>query len=155
MPTSAQPNGSPSDRPDKSRLEREIEEILERSERENPLPPPTPIRPEVKRPMEEFTRNVEIPDVGASIRRWLESMGIFVAFMLAIVALMVSNISPFLAHIVAIGAVVALFWPVVTANRGPKSMPKSWRGTTYTGRQDPPETVTRFQDWLRKKGILK
>lgn len=155
MPTSAQPNGTPSDKPGKSRLEREIEEILERTERENPLPPPTPIRPDVKRPMADFTDKVQMPEIGTTVRRLMESASIFVALVGAIIALMVSTFSPFLATIVAVASVVALFWPVVTASRAPKSMPKTWRGTTYEGRQDPPEAVTRFQDWLRRKGILK
>lgn len=155
MPTSAQPNGTPSDKPGKSRLEREIEEILERTERENPLPPPTPIRPDVKGPLEDFTSRVRMPDIGTGARRLLESASILVALMAAIIALMVSEISPFLATIAAVAAVVALFWPVVTSSRAPRSMPKTWRGTTYTGRQDPPETITRVQEWLRRKGILK
>lgn len=155
MPTSAQPNGTPSDKPGKSRLEREIEEILERTERENPLPPPTPIRPEVKRPMAEFSEKVKMPDIGGNARRLLGSASIFVALMGAIIAMMLSSISPFLATVVAIASVVALFWPVVTASRAPRSEPKTWRGTTYDLRQEPPEAVTRFQEWLRKKGILK
>lgn len=155
MPTSAQPNGTPSDNPGKSRLEREIEEILERTERDNPLPPPTPIRPEVKGPMEDFTSKVKMPEFGLSARRLLESASIFIALAGAIIALMLSNISPFLATIAAVASVVALFWPVVTASRAPRSMPKTWRGTTYGPRQDPPEVVSRAQDWLRKRGILK
>ena len=96
-----------------------------------------------------------MPDVGTKLRRLLESASIFVALIAAIIALMLGSVSPFLATIAAVASVVALFWPVVTAGRAPRSMPKTWRGTTYSGRQDPPETVTRFQEWLRKKGILK
>lgn len=155
MPTSAQPNGTPSDKPGKSRLEREIEEILERTERENPLPPPTPIRPDVKGPMEDFTSKVKMPDVGTSARRLLESASIFLALAGAIIALMLSNISPFLATIAAVASVVALFWPVVTASRAPRATPKTWRGTTFDARQEPPQAIIRFQEWLRRKGILK
>ena len=155
MPTSAQPNGTPSDKPGKSRLEREIEEILERTERENPLPPPTPIRPEVKGPIDDFASKVKVPDIGGTARRLLESASIFVALIAAIIAMMLGSVSPFLATIAAVASVVALFWPVVTSSRAPRSMPKTWRGTTYTGRQDPPEAVIRVQEWLRKKGILK
>ena len=155
MPTSAQPNGTPSDKPGKSRLEREIEEILERTERENPLPPPTPIRPDVKGPMEDFTSKVTMPDFGTTARRLLDSASIFVSLIAAIVALLLGSVSPFLATIAAVAAVVALFWPVVAATRTPRSMPKTWRGTAYTDRSDPPEAVTRVQEWLRKKGILK
>lgn len=155
MPTSAQPNGTPSDKPGKSRLEREIEEILERTEREQPLPPPTPIRPEVKRPIEDFTSKVSMPDIGSTARRLLDSASIFLALIGAIIALMLSSISPFLATIVAIASVVALFWPVIAASRAPRSMPKTWRGTTYGTHQDPPQAIIRFQEWLRRKGILK
>lgn len=154
MPTSAEPNGSPSDKPNKSRLEREIEEILAKTERENPLPPPTPIRPDVKTPMEKFTSGVSIPDLsgaGESVRKWLDSASIFVALMLAILAWMVGTFSPFLATIVAIAAVVALFWPLVAMHRSPRPEAKTWRGRTYEGRQEPPETVIRIREWLRRK----
>lgn len=155
MPTSAEPNGTPSDKPGKSRLEREIEEILERSEREHPLPPPTPIRPDVKSTMEEFTTKVKMPDLATGARRLLDSASIFLALMAAIIALMLSNISPFLATIAGVAAVVALFWPVVKAGRAPRELPKTWRGTTYASQQDPSQAVRRFQEWLRRKGILK
>jgi hypothetical protein len=155
MPTSAQPNGTPSDKPGKSRLEREIEEILERTERENPLPPPTPIRPDVKGSFEDFTTKVKLPDIGTGARRLLQSASIFVALMGAIFALMLSNFSPFLATIAGVASVVALFWPVVTSSRAPRDMPKTWRGTTYSSYQEPPQVIRRAQDWLRKKGILK
>jgi hypothetical protein len=156
MPTSAQPNGSPSDKPGKSKLEREIEEILERVEREHPLPPPTPIRSRMKQTAnEELRSKVSLNDIGATARRWLDTAPLLVAFGAAIVAILVRDVSPFLATIVATGAVVALFWPVVASMRGPRDMPKSWRGQTYTPRQDPPEFVLRLRSWLRDKGILK
>jgi hypothetical protein len=153
MPTSTQPNGSPSDKPKKSKLEREIEEILQRVEKENPLPPPTPIRSRRRR--EDVARDFRMPQVGESLRRWLDTAPLLVAFMAAIVGVMIKDFSPFLATIAAVGAVVALFWPVVASFRAPRTGPKMWRGREYESRPDPPQSVVRLQEWLRKKGILK
>lgn len=161
MPTSAEPHGSPGENPGKSRLEREIEEILEKTEREHPLPPPTPIRPDIEQPdqpLKNLRSRIDIPDmgvVGITMHRMLETMPLFVALMLAIVAWMIGDLSPFLAHIVAIASVVALFWPVFGASRAPTPLDKTWRGQSYTGRQDSPESALRFREWLRRKGILK
>lgn len=155
MPTSTQPNGSPSDKPKKSKLEREIEEILQRAERENPLPPPTPIRSRMRKKPDELVRNVQMPNIGETLRRWLDSASLLVAFAAAIIGVLIRDFSPFLATIAAVGAVVALFWPVVASIRAPRTGPKVWRGREYDTQPEPPQAVTRVQDWLRKKGILK
>lgn len=154
MPTSTQPNGSPSDQPKKTRLEREIEEILARAEKENPLPPPTPIRPRRKAPG-EYMRNLQAPAIGPSLRRWLDTAPMLVAFAAALIGVIIRDVSPFLATVAAVAAVVALFWPVVTHYRAPRSGPKMWRGRELDTNPEPPQSVTKFQDWLRKKGILK
>lgn len=158
MPTSTQPNGSPSDQPKKTKLEREIEEILQRAEKDNPLPPPTPIRSrQKKKKPEEDVRSFQMPDLNTSLRRWLDTAPLLVAFIAAIIGMIVRDFSPFLATIAAIAAVVALFWPVAASFRSPKTGPKMWRGRemeTYS-RSEPPESITRIQEWLRRKGILK
>lgn len=155
MPTSTQPNGSPSDQPKKTRLEREIDEILERAQREQPLPPPTPIRPRARKSPNEIVQNIRIPSIGASMRRWLDAAPLLVAFVAAIIGVMIRDVSPFLATIAATAAVVALFWPVVASFRAPQSGVKMWRGREYDTSPEPPQTIRRFQEWLRKKGILK
>jgi len=156
MPTSTQPNGSPSDKPGKSRLEREIEEILERAEREHPLPPPTPFEPRQRRQAaKEAMPRVDLSSLADSARRWLETAPIFVAFGAAILALIVRNVSPFLATIAATAAVVALFWPIVASIRNPRPEAKTWRGRTYEPRQDPPELVIRLRTWLRDRNNRK
>jgi hypothetical protein len=156
MPTSAQPNGSPSDKPGKSKLEREIEEILERAEREHPFPPPTPIRSRMKQSSsDELRSKIDLNGVGETAKRWLETAPLLVAFGAAIIGVLIRDVSPFLASIAGTAAVVALFWPIVASMRGPRSMPKTWRGQSYTTRQEPPEFVNRLRTWLRDKGILK
>ena len=158
MPTSAQPDGAPGENHGKSRLEREIEEILEKTEREHPLPPPTPIRPDIDQPWSSLKSRVNVPDMsdfGTTMRRMLDSMPLFVALMLAILAWMISDLSPFLANIVAIASVVALFWPIISATRAPTPMEKTWRGQTYGARQEPPEGAIRIREWLRRKGLMK
>jgi len=119
MPTSAEPNGTPSDKPGKSRLEREIEEILAKAEREHPLPPPTPID---SRRRERASKNpkpsIGLSSVTDSLGRWMATAPLVVAFAAAFLALLLRNVSPLLATLAATGAVVALFWPVVASMRG-------------------------------------
>jgi hypothetical protein len=157
MPTQAQPNGTPGDKPEKTKLEREIEEILQRAERDNPLPPPTPIDSHRRKragdtpDREPFT----FPDIGKTARHWLDTAPMLVAFMAAIMAMIVSDFSALLATLCATAAVVALFWPVAASMRGPQSEQKMWRGRPYDPPTEQPQSVTRVQEWLRKKGILK
>jgi hypothetical protein len=156
MPTSAQPNGSPSDKPGKSRLEREIEEILERAEREHPLPPPTPFEARLrKQASKESGPRVDLSSLAESARRWLDTAPLLVAFGAAILALIVRNVSPFLATVAATAAVVALFWPIVASFRNPRPEAKTWRGRTYETRQEPPELVMRLRAWLRDRNNRK
>lgn len=133
-------------------MEREIEEILARAEREHPLPPPTPIESRMRQlATKEDEPRVNLTSVVDGLGRWLSTAPLLVAFAAAIIALIVSNVSPFLATIAATGAVVALFWPVVASMRGPRTPEKTWRGQTYDTRQEPPEIVTRFREWLRDR----
>jgi hypothetical protein len=152
MPTSAETNGTPSDKPGKSRLEREIEEILAKAEREHPLPPPTPIDSRRRqRAAEESRPSLDFSKMADSLGRWTATAPLVVAFAAAFIALLLRNVSPFLATLAATGAVVALFWPVVTSMRGSRAPEKTWRGQTYTTREEPPEIVTRVRSWLRDR----
>jgi len=78
-----------------------------------------------------------------------------VAFGAALLGILLREFSPFLATVAAVGAVVALFWPVVAHYRAPRTGPKMWRGRELNVNPEPPQSVTKLQDWLRKKGILK
>jgi hypothetical protein len=152
MPTSAEPNGTPSDKPGKSRLEREIEEILENAERKHPLPPPTPIDSRRRQRATPPSRpTVNLSSVTDSLGRSLAAAPLLVAFAAAIIAVLLRNVSPLLATLAATGAVVALFWPVVISVRGSRTPEKTWRGQTYTTPQEPPEIVTRIRAWLRDR----
>jgi hypothetical protein len=155
MPTQAQPNGSPGDKPEKTKLEREIEEILQRAERDNPLPPPTPIDSRRRKPVDDPRENFSLPDFGKTARHWLNTAPMLVAFIAAILAVIVSDFSALLATLCATAAVVALFWPVVASMRAPEPQQKMWRGRPYETQADQPQALSRVQDWLRKKGILK
>lgn len=155
MPTQAQPNGTPGDKPDKTKLEREIEEILQRAERDNPLPPPTPIDSHRRKPVEETREPFKLPDLGKTARHWLDTAPMLMAFLAAILAIIVSDFSALLATLCATAAVVALFWPVAASMRAPQMEQKMWRGRPYDNQAEQPQPVTRVQEWLRKKGILK
>lgn len=159
MPSSAQPTGSPGDKSAKSRLEREIEEILEKTEREHPLPPPTPIRQprnrNAVRDMGERLQSVDARRLAGPLRQLLEGASLFLALMLGIIALLLSNLSPFLATIVAVAAVVALFWPVVTRRGAPEPTEKMWRGRVIESRSAQPDPLAQIRAWLRRRNLLK
>lgn len=159
MPSSAQPSGSPGDNSAKSRLEREIEEILEKTEREHPLPPPTPIRPPKTRSrlqgLRERVGSVDAKRLGGPIRQMLEGASLFLALMLGIVAMLLGDLSPFLATIVAIAAVVALFWPVVARRGAPTPTEKVWRGRVIESRPPTSNPIAQVRAWLRRKNLLK
>lgn len=159
MPSSAQPTGSPGDNSAKSRLEREIEEILEKSEREHPLPPPTPIRPPKQRTrlrdISDRVQSVDARQLGAPLRQMLEGASLFLALMLGIVALLLSGLSPLLATFVAIAAVVALFWPVIQRRGTPAPTEKMWRGRVIESRPPTSDPLGQVRAWLRRKNLMK
>lgn len=159
MPSSAQPTGSPGDKSAKTRLEREIEEILEKSEREHPLPPPTPIRrSRARRPLREVGTRLQSADVrrlAGPLRQMLEGASIFLALILGIVAVLLGNLSPFLATIVAVAAVVALFWPVITRRGAPDPGEKMWRGRVIESRTASSDPLAQVRAWLRRRNLLK
>jgi hypothetical protein len=138
-------------------MESEIEEILERAEREHPLPPPIPFRTakgkRVSTPL--LTRRVQA--AGSSARRWLAVSPFIVAFMLAILAQVVSGFSPLLAHLAISLSVIAFFWPVVEHFRSKQSSTSSstmWRGRDMSDRNEGPTPWEQLRQWLRDRRLL-
>lgn len=138
-------------------MESEIEEILERAEREHPLPPPIPFpamkEKRVSTPL--LTRGVQ--EAGSSAKRWLTVSPLITAFMLAILAQMVSGLSPLLAHLAVSLSVVAFFWPVVEHFRSEQPSTSSstmWRGRDMRDRNEGPTPWEQFRQWLRDRRLL-
>jgi hypothetical protein len=144
----------------RSRMEREVEEILERTSRE-----PVSIAAERRRrgsaaggPVRHrsVTRPPGPPSVGAGdLLRRFERLGrgryLVVAVVAAVLALVVSDVSPLLATLLAVVCVAAIFIPVVQQFRTPESGPNTmWRGRDITGGPGRPDPLGRLGDRFRR-----
>jgi hypothetical protein len=143
-PTSSPPpNGEGS----KSRLDREIDEILARNDNIRHLPPP----PKVSRPRPIKTKQPAIPPMAM---RFL-STPIFLALILAIIAYLLRDVSTLLANILVTLAVASIIWPIVQQFRRPAQTPTSqmWRGQVFEAR--PPSSTTPLESlrswWNRQR----
>ena len=133
-------SGGDEPRPPTSRLEREVAEILERSDKQ-----PISFTDEVRR--RASTRRASTPVAAppaVSLHSRFERLGagryLIVAIVAAILAFVVSDVSPLLANILAIVCVAAIFIPVVQRFRQPDSPSSTmWRG----------QDLSRGPDWSR------
>lgn len=139
-----------------SRLDREVAEILERAERE-PISfedaaarrrkaPPRLNAPEPRSRPAAPTR---------SALQWFEGLGagryLVLAVVAAILALLVSDLSPLLANVFAIVCVAAIFIPVVERFRRPDaSTDKMWRGQNLGSSLSRPAGIERLFDRFRR-----
>lgn len=158
MPTTTDPSDNSGERHQRSRLEAEIEEILERAERENPLPPPIPFQKPRRNPAQDALRSPQMRKIGTSTRQWMVAAPLIVAYMFAVLAHMFSDFSPFLARFAVSMAVIAVFWPIVEYYRNKQSgssPAKMWRGrdmsVTSQGEASPWEQL---RQWLRNRRLL-
>lgn len=166
MPASTDPQDQPDNRPARSRLEAEIEEILERAEREHPSPTPPPPPPidldavRRKRARPDIDVGSTLRSAGAQAHRWLRAAPMLVAFAFAILANTFDDVSPFLARVLVSAAVIAFFWPALERLRdrnaaGPESA-RMWRGRDM----GPPPGASQsspfegIRQWLRDRRIL-
>jgi hypothetical protein len=160
MPTTTDPSDNSGERHQRSRLEAEIEEILERAERDNPLPPPLPFEKPRRNPTEDAFRSTQLRNMGSSARQWLIAAPLITAYMFAILAILLSGVSPLLARLAVSLAVIAVFWPILEhyRNRQASSAPsRMWRGRDMSA--PPPTRIgpspwEQFRQWLRNHRLL-
>ncbi len=152
------PAENPSDdRPGKSRLDRELDEILSKNENIRLLPPPpetksrppTRIKPKVgptPPPMESM-----IPPK----MRELMMSPIVMAVGLAIIAMLVVGLSPLVANLLCLAAVVCVVAPMAQRFRSRPSAPpeiRMWRGqvidSTPSRQQSP---IDAARDWWKSR----
>lgn len=123
-----------------SRLEREVAEILERSEKQ-----PISFTDEVRRRTSaRRAMTPTTPSPSVSLQSRFERLGagryLILAIAAAILAFVVSDASPLLANILAIVCVAAIFIPVIQRFRQPDSPSSTmWRG----------QDLARGPDWSR------
>ena len=124
---------SPDPPDERSRLDREIDEILERNDNIRLLPPPP--TPKRQRPSPSQSLSSATSTLPAPLQRALR-VPLVQAFLLVIVAIMIDGVSPLLANVLCAAAVLCIIVPIVTQWRRPGAMPESrtWRGREI----DPP-----------------
>lgn len=149
MPTSTNDADNNKQPPRQSRLEAEIEEILTRAQAEKPLPPPTPFR----RPRGTgLGKRLPGTSIGATAERWLTAAPLLTAVVLAIVAVLISDLSPLLTRAVVILAMVALFWPYISRWRRPDAPgSQMWRGRTIEIDRSGPSPLDEVRRWFRNR----
>lgn len=136
----------------KSRLDRELEEILSRNENIRLLPPPpAPPKRKAVRPAVWHT-----PAMTFSPRaRVLMTSPIVLALALAIAAMLVSGLSPLLANVLALVAVVCILLPMVQRfRRSPGAPPETrmWRGQVIDApRPNPSSPLDAARDWWKSR----
>lgn len=158
MPATTDPPENQGDGRTRSRLESEIEEILERAEREHPMPPPLSLE-EARKDREKRERSSQhreqLRAVGQTAHHMLTAAPIVVSFMFAIIAMMVSDFSPFLARTAVSAAVIAYFFPIAdyyrSRNSGGGSSSRMWRGRDMGPPPTEPTPFEQLRDWFRNR----
>jgi len=139
----------PDDGPGKTRLDRELDEILSKNENIRLLPPP----PKPSRP-----RAVPLgpkPSVAGMVPQRFHGLltaPIVVALGLAVVALLLADLSPLLANLLGLAAVVCIIHPMFQRFRRPATPPETrmWRGREIdVPPQREPSPLDGVRDWWK------
>ncbi|MDQ3655138.1 MAG: hypothetical protein M3457_08675 [Chloroflexota bacterium] len=139
----------------KSRLDRELDEILSKNENIRLLPPP-PQAPKAPR------SKPSPPRAGSSFESMippkamdLMTSPIVLALGLAIVALLVSGISALLANMLSLAAVVCIMLPMMQRFRGRPTAPpdiRMWRGQVVDSEPpQQPSPIDAARDWWKSR----
>ncbi|MGI8405456.1 MAG: hypothetical protein ACR2OE_11960 [Thermomicrobiales bacterium] len=135
----------------RSRLDREVDEILTHTMKSNPLPP----IPFKQRVAEKRSRMPHPPAASPwyEVQRILTAIPILTALACAILCVMVAGASPLLARLFAIAAVVALIYPIVLHLRGGSKPagPQLWRGQVMDTRPPQASPLDEVKRWFRSR----
>lgn len=133
----------------KSRVDREIEEILSRSENVLPLPPrePRPKRPSIQKAPQ--TSSSSLSDLTARWGPRILAAPILLALGAALVSVLIAGSSPLLANLFAFVAVALVLYPIIQRFRRPSSAPeaKMWRGQEIDPRLNQPTPISLIKQW--------
>lgn len=143
----------------KSRLDRELEEILTKKSKDRPKEP-IQFSSHPRAPKTKGAKAVgDIREVLSDMWYPLAKMPLLLAFVLAIAARLVSGVSPLLALLLCAWAVGAIWWPGIkrlgAASDYGKPEVKYWRGRAYTSQakdlvsRHPVDSLKRYFDRRR------
>lgn len=134
----------------KSRIDREIEEILSRSDNVLPLPPRDSrrTRPSIQRPVAGPSPS-SLSNTAAQWHTQILSAPLLLGLFAAILAFIISGSSPLLANLFAFAAVVLVLLPIVQRFRSPGSAPeaKMWRGQVIDPRAGESSPISQIRRW--------
>jgi len=152
MPTSTNDADNNKQPPRQSRLEAEIEEILTRAQAEKPLPPPTPFRRPRRPSGTGIGQRLPRSRIGPTVERWVTAAPMLTALVLAIIAVLIRDLSPLLTRGIIILAMVAIFWPFFSRWRRPDApSAQMWRGRTIEIDRTGPSPLDELRRWLRNR----
>jgi hypothetical protein len=141
-------NTSPEDESGKSRLDREIEEILAKNDTIRHLPPP-PKAP-AQRPRSTTARQ-SLDDIIPPRVMKLLSTPIILALAFGLLAYLVRGFSPLLANLASFFAVACILLPMVQRFRGPSGRApgetRMWRGQVVDMRPRNRSPFDGLRDW--------
>lgn len=130
-PADTPPDGSPG----KSRLDRELEEILSKNDNIRLLPPPP--KAAKAKPPRPAAPSLLATTWPKAIERILAAP-ILLALILAIIAYFIADLSQLVANLLCLAAVVCVILPMVQRFRRPAPAPETrmWRGQTFEVREE-------------------
>lgn len=136
-----------------SRLEAEINEILQKS---GPLPEPVSLdearrkRARAQRAVAQDARRARVKAAGGKVWSLAMRVPIVTAVVMAGLALVLRDV-PVAPQVLAVAAVVFVFVPIVMHHRAPAPSPKMWRGRAID--DTPPSTAASNGplQWLRRQ----
>lgn len=136
----------------RSRLDREVDEILTNTMSSNPLPP-IPFKQRVAEKRARMPHPPATASTWHEVQRILTAIPILTALACAILCVMVAGASPLLARLFAIAAVVALIYPIVIHLRGGSRStgPQLWRGQAMDSRSPQSSPLDEVKRWFRSR----
>jgi hypothetical protein len=142
------------EKPPKSRLDREIDEILEKKMKE-----PIPFRPRQQTQGRHPNQTSPLRQQAERAWQWLSSMPLAMAYAFVFLAILVHDASPLLALLLCTAAVVAIWYPGIRRLLKPASAAtpdvKYWRGRPYASEiksavsRSPVDSLKRYFDRRR------
>lgn len=134
----------------KSRIDREIEEILARSDNVLPFPPQEDRRkrPSISRHLGTPSTS-SLPDAATQFGTQMLGAPILLGLFTAILAFIISGSSQLLANLFAFAAVSLVLLPIIQRFRRPTSAPetKMWRGQAIDPRSDESSPISQIKRW--------
>lgn len=145
----------PEDGSGKSRLDRELEEILSRNDNIRLLPPPPQATKAPKSTPAPVRATSSLESMIPPKARELATSPIFLALGLGILALLVSDLSLLLANLLGLAAVICIILPMFQRFRRRPSAPpeiRMWRGQVID--PEPPHQqspIDAARDWWKSR----